>query len=264
MIDKSVVVVYTGRPQIGGDALSLRKSPTFTPALLAANRRNAQKSTGPSTRQGKAQSCLNRLKAGERSRVYRGLWLGLLHARPGAVARMADLLLTREQAAHPLFAEVVDLAVWAEDMVSANERFLRELAAARRARMSGENADQGIVEVEAESAAKSRYQVAGVGKESAPPGKEQRKKMFDHVQSRKVIGNTRNNDIMSCYSTDILGNLTPVLTGKAQLGATNITFGMRFRRQCWAVATPRYEPESSECPAVERHGRVTEGARFDW
>jgi hypothetical protein len=62
--------------------MSLRKSPTRTPAFLEAIRRNAQKSTGPRTRRGKAQSCLNRLKTGERSRVYRQLWWGLLHAAP--------------------------------------------------------------------------------------------------------------------------------------------------------------------------------------
>jgi hypothetical protein len=46
--------------------LSLRKSPTWTPAFLEAARRNALHSTGPCTRRGKAQSCLNRLKTGER------------------------------------------------------------------------------------------------------------------------------------------------------------------------------------------------------
>jgi len=44
----------------------LRKSPTRTPALLEAIRRNARMSTGPRTVRGKAQSCLNRLKTGGR------------------------------------------------------------------------------------------------------------------------------------------------------------------------------------------------------
>lgn len=35
--------------------MSLRKSPTLTPALLTARREYAQKSTGPRTVQGKAQ-----------------------------------------------------------------------------------------------------------------------------------------------------------------------------------------------------------------
>jgi len=47
--------------------MSLRKSPTRTLALLAANRANAQKSTGPRTPQGKARVALNGLKHGHYS-----------------------------------------------------------------------------------------------------------------------------------------------------------------------------------------------------
>ncbi len=42
----------------------LRKSPARTEAFLAANRRNAQKCTGPRTPEGKARSSLNGLKHG--------------------------------------------------------------------------------------------------------------------------------------------------------------------------------------------------------
>jgi hypothetical protein len=42
----------------------LRKSPTRTEAFLAANRRNAQKCTGPRTPEGKARASLNGLKHG--------------------------------------------------------------------------------------------------------------------------------------------------------------------------------------------------------
>jgi len=46
------------------EVLMLRKSPTRTEAFLAANRRNAQKCTGPRTKEGKARSSLNNLKHG--------------------------------------------------------------------------------------------------------------------------------------------------------------------------------------------------------
>lgn len=42
----------------------LRKSPCRTPALLAANRANAQRSTGPRTPQGKAPVSFNSFKHG--------------------------------------------------------------------------------------------------------------------------------------------------------------------------------------------------------
>ena len=112
--------------------MSLRKSPTRTPAFLEAIRRNAQKSTGPWTVRGKAQSCLNRLKTGERSRVYRRLWWGLLDAPPCAVEQTARTLLTREQAAHPVFAELVDLSLWAESMTAMDNRQLREFMDAKK------------------------------------------------------------------------------------------------------------------------------------
>jgi len=44
--------------------MSLRKSPRMTPALLAALRRNAQRSTGPRTSAGKQNSKFNSLKHG--------------------------------------------------------------------------------------------------------------------------------------------------------------------------------------------------------
>ena len=45
----------------------LRKSPVRTAAMLAANRTNAQKCTGPNTREGKARAALNALKHGRRA-----------------------------------------------------------------------------------------------------------------------------------------------------------------------------------------------------
>ena len=214
--------------------MSLRKSPTGTPTFLEANRRNAQKSTGPRTRRGKAQSCLNRLKTGGRSRVYRGLWHGLLHAPPCAVERTARALLTREQAAHPVFAELVDLSRWAESMVVMDERRHRELLAAKqKAWATSEN---------------KRQEPTGAEAGNAPTfegGRGRSKKMLDiDVGSRKVIENTRNDDILSCDSADILGNSAPVWTENVHLGATKITFAMRFNRQCTALAMPRHESQN--------------------
>src|SRR5271167_1729342 len=47
--------------------MALRKSPVRTAAMLAANRANAQKSTGPATAAGKARVALNALKHGGRT-----------------------------------------------------------------------------------------------------------------------------------------------------------------------------------------------------
>ena len=88
--------------------MSLRKSPTLTPARLAANRRNAQKSTGPRTARGKAWSCMNALRTGSRSKVYRALLQALLDAPPCAVHRVANAVLTPAEATHPLLASLVD------------------------------------------------------------------------------------------------------------------------------------------------------------
>ena len=44
--------------------MALRKSPQLTPRLLAANRRNARRSTGPRTSAGKHNSKMNALKHG--------------------------------------------------------------------------------------------------------------------------------------------------------------------------------------------------------
>jgi hypothetical protein len=93
--------------------MSLRKSPTLTPALLEANRRNAQRSTGPRTARGKAQVRFNALKGGSRSRLYRDLRMALLFAPPGAVLGPGRLL-TPEMARHPLFAEAEEIAIEAE------------------------------------------------------------------------------------------------------------------------------------------------------
>jgi hypothetical protein len=86
----------------------LRKFPT-TPSRLEANRRNAQKSTGPRTARGKSQSRLNRLRGGGRSRLYQDFLLALSNAPSGAIAETARAALTPAQAAHPLFAPLLEI-----------------------------------------------------------------------------------------------------------------------------------------------------------
>jgi hypothetical protein len=93
--------------------MSLRKSPT-SPALLEASRRNAQKSTGPRTRRGKAQSRWNSLRKGTRSPLYRDLLEALFYAPPCRVEQTARLLLSPESASQPLIARTVELFVQAE------------------------------------------------------------------------------------------------------------------------------------------------------
>jgi len=97
--------------------MPLRKSP-MTSARLEANRRNAQKSTGPRTARGKSQSRLNGLRSGGRSRLYRDLLLALSNAPPGAVAQTARAALAPAQAGHPLFSELVEVFCQAESEVA--------------------------------------------------------------------------------------------------------------------------------------------------
>jgi len=98
--------------------MSLRKSPTLTPARIEANRRNALKSTGPRTARGKAQSKMNSLRTGDRSAHYKNFLLLMLMAPPCSVGGVAQALLTREQAAHPFFAQTVDMFYRAEGEVA--------------------------------------------------------------------------------------------------------------------------------------------------
>jgi hypothetical protein len=74
--------------------MSLRKSLTLTPARIEANRRNAEKSTGPRTARGKSQSRMNGLRTGGRPRFMHELYLTLLDAPPCSVDRVARALLS--------------------------------------------------------------------------------------------------------------------------------------------------------------------------
>jgi hypothetical protein len=113
-IDKIMVVGYNGACSKVGGAVSLRKSPTLTAALIASNRRNAKKSTGPRTAQRKAWSRLNSLRDGWHSPEYISLVKALLDAPPGRVGVTAQALLSSKPALHPLFREIAEISVQAE------------------------------------------------------------------------------------------------------------------------------------------------------
>ena len=85
-----------------------RESPTRTPAFLAANRRNALKSTGPRTARRKALSRLNRLSTGLGAPWLEDFYSLLLDAPLGGVDRIARYVLTPEMARHPFFVRIVD------------------------------------------------------------------------------------------------------------------------------------------------------------
>jgi len=106
--------------------MSLRKPYELPPAKLAANRRNARQSTGPRSARGKAQSRLNRLGDGSRSRLYQDLLWELMDAPPDAAARTARGTTTPEPARHPLFAELGRISCQAEAEVALTRRALRE------------------------------------------------------------------------------------------------------------------------------------------
>jgi hypothetical protein len=118
-------MVYNRGFENGGGTVSLRKSPTLTPALLASNRRNAKKSTGPRTARGKAQSRLNRLKEGWHSPTYINFLKALLDAPPGQVSLAAKALLKSQPVRHPLFLEAAELSVQAEIAICEENRLRR-------------------------------------------------------------------------------------------------------------------------------------------
>ncbi len=124
-LDKIMGVGYKrGCSKVGG-AMSLRKSPTLTPALIASNRRNAKKSTGPRTARGKAWSRLNSLRDGWHSPEYISLVKALLDAPPGRVGVTAQALLSSKPALHPLFREIAEISVQAEIDICNESRWER-------------------------------------------------------------------------------------------------------------------------------------------
>jgi hypothetical protein len=102
--------------------MSLRKSPTLTPARLASNRRNARKSTGPRTARGKAWSRPSSLREGWRSPEYIKFPVALTDAPPGRVGVAAQALLNSQPVNHTLFLEASELAVQAEIKICEESR----------------------------------------------------------------------------------------------------------------------------------------------
>jgi len=108
-----------------GGTMSLRKSSTLTAALLASNRQNARKSTGPRTAQGKAWSRLNRMRHGAYSPEYIIFCNALFYAPPGPdwVGLTAQALLASKPVRHPVLVEIAEMFVRVEiDMCEGRRR----------------------------------------------------------------------------------------------------------------------------------------------
>jgi hypothetical protein len=113
--------------------MSLRKRPTVTPAMLAANRANAQKSTGPRTAQGRSRIVLNALKHGRHAGSFRE---NLLRAKSKDDAELFQWILDQVHSAFefrdPWQAEQLAQQVW-----SALGQQERQVHAAARQRGKG-------------------------------------------------------------------------------------------------------------------------------
>src|SRR5256885_16033959 len=80
--------------------------PMATDAQIRANRKNASKSTGPKTEQGKAKARCNALKHGERARVV-GAMPVLPHEDPRELERRIDRKSTRLNSSHLVISYAV-------------------------------------------------------------------------------------------------------------------------------------------------------------
>ena len=125
--------------------MSLLKPRVITPARRAANRRNAQKSTGPRTARGKAQSRLNSLRHGFCSPAYRQFRLALLEAPPGCpVASTVCAMLTPQESCHPVYADLIDVHF----EIEMEDRAYNQRVRRRRASQAGRNPERNLESLE--------------------------------------------------------------------------------------------------------------------
>ena len=125
--------------------MSLLKARIITPARRAANRRNAQKSTGPRSTRGKAQSRLNGLRHGFCSPAYRKFRLALLEAPPGyPVASTVCAMLTPEESCHPVYADLIDVHFEME----MEDRAYTQRVRRRRASQAGGDSERSLEPIE--------------------------------------------------------------------------------------------------------------------
>jgi S-adenosylmethionine:tRNA-ribosyltransferase-isomerase (queuine synthetase) len=82
---------------------------------------------------------MNSLRTGGRSRFLQDLCRTLLDAPPCAVDQTAAVVLTREQAAHPLFREMVDMFRDAEAAVLEQTRELNARVESRKRSFFGKD-----------------------------------------------------------------------------------------------------------------------------
>lgn len=112
--------------------MPLRKSPTITPALVEANRRNARKSTGPRSAVGKARSRLNGLRHGGRSKEYNRFGDALMAAPPYAILRFPEYFLTPAQLDHEVFVDLFEACWEAEMQMTDGSRLGRDRIAPKK------------------------------------------------------------------------------------------------------------------------------------
>lgn len=80
----------------------------MTPQRLAANRANAQHSTGPRSFDGKRRSRLNALRSGRGTATYERLVDALSVSPPARLRETAAAILTPEELDHPLYAREIE------------------------------------------------------------------------------------------------------------------------------------------------------------